>query len=246
VVDHPQGEGIAALIIAVDRPTLDDALKLVDVLRPITPWFKVGSVLFTGAGPTAVTALLNRGGRVCLDLKFHDIAHTVAAAAAAAADLGVSLLTVHCAGGAAMLEAAAAGARRAGAAARVLGVTRLTSEPGRVGAAVMRAAEMAHAAGLGGVVASARECGRLKSRFGSHFHVLTPGIRPTGSGADDQARIATPRQAVLAGADYVVVGRPITHAPDPAAAARAILAEMERATRGTAPAVRAAGDVARP
>jgi orotidine-5'-phosphate decarboxylase len=217
------------LIVALDVPAVATAQRIVEQLVAVTPWFKVGPVLFTSAGPDAVRGILAAGGRVFLDLKFHDIPNVVAGGVRAAADLGVSLLTVHCAGGAAMLEAAADGARRAGAALRVLGVTRLTSDSGRVGAAVMRAAETAHAAGLGGVVASARECRRLKDRFGLEFQVLTPGIRPSGAAPDDQARVATPGQAVRAGSNYLVVGRPITQAPDRAAAARAVLKEMERA-----------------
>jgi orotidine-5'-phosphate decarboxylase len=149
---------------------------------------------------------------------------------AAAADLGASLVTVHCAGGPAVLEAAAHAARRTGAPMRVLGVTRLTSDAGRVGASVMRAAATAHAAGLGGVTASARECARIKARLGADFHVLTPGIRPLGAASNDQARIATPRQAVEAGSDYLVVGRPIIAAADPRSAAEAVAREMAIAT----------------
>jgi orotidine-5'-phosphate decarboxylase len=220
-----------ALIVALDVPALPAARCLVEQLVTVTPWFKVGPVLFTGAGPEAVSGVLALGGRVFLDLKFHDIPNVVSGGVRAAADLGASIVTVHCAGGAAMLEAAADGVRRSGAPLRVLGVTRLTSDAGRVGAAVLRAAEAARAAGLGGVVASARECRRLKARFEGDFHVLTPGIRPAGAASDDQARIATPREAVRAGADYIVVGRPITQAPDPASAARAVMDEMDRALR---------------
>jgi orotidine-5'-phosphate decarboxylase len=240
------------LIAALDVREIAEAARLVDLLRPVTPWFKVGPVLFTAAGPEAVRMVHAAGGRVFLDLKFHDIPQTVAGGVAVAADLGVALLTVHCAGGPAMLEAAAraaegAGNMRATAAAsatavgagrgdrlRILGVTRLTSDAGRVGASVMRAAEVARAAGLDGVTASARECARLKARFGSDFKVLTPGIRPAGAAAGDQARVVTPRQAVRAGSDYLVVGRPILTAPDPVAAARTIAAEMARASRSAA------------
>jgi orotidine-5'-phosphate decarboxylase len=219
---------LPALIVAMDVPA-SVARTMVDQLVTVTPWFKVGPVLFTSAGPDAVRGIVDVGGRVFLDLKFHDIPTVVAGGVRAAADLGVSLLTVHCAGGSAMLEAAADGARRSGAQIDVLGVTRLTSDGGRVGASVLRAAEFARAAGLPGVVASARECGRVKSQFGDEFRVLTPAIRPRGAISDDQVRVATPGLAIRAGADYLVVGRPITQAPDPAAAARAILREMEQA-----------------
>jgi orotidine-5'-phosphate decarboxylase len=218
-----------ALIVALDVPALPVARRMIEQLMAVTPWFKVGPVLFTSVGPNAVTSILAAGGKVFLDLKFHDIPNVVAGSVRAAADLGVSLVTVHCAGGGAMLEAASDGARRSGSPVRVLGVTRLTSEAGRVGASVLRAAESARAAGLGGVVAATRECSRIKARLGDEFHVLTPGIRPPGVDSDDQARVATPRQAVRAGADYLVVGRPITQAPNPAEAARTILDQIERA-----------------
>jgi orotidine-5'-phosphate decarboxylase len=212
--------------VALDVPALAQASGLIDRLRPVTAWFKIGPVLFTAAGPDAVRAVHAAGGHVFLDLKYHDIPQVVAGGISAAADLGVALVTVHCAAGPAAMESAARAANRAARPLRVLGVTRLTSEGGRVGPAVLRAAEAARAAGLGGVVASARECARIKSRFGADFHVLTPGIRPSGSGAADQARIATPAQAVRSGSDYLVVGRPILLSDDPAASAAAIAAEM--------------------
>jgi orotidine-5'-phosphate decarboxylase len=221
----------AVLIVALDVPALAAASSLVQRVRPVTPWFKIGSVLFTAAGPEAVRLVQAAGGRVFLDLKFHDIPQTVAGGVAAAADLGVALLTVHCAGGPAMLEAAATAAARSGGGTRVLGVTRLTSDAGRVGTSVLRAAEIAKTAGLDGVTASARECGRIKARLGPAFCVLTPGIRPAGTAAGDQARIVTPAQAVRAGSDYLVVGRPILTASDPAAAAAAIAREMDAARR---------------
>ncbi|MDR7419956.1 MAG: orotidine-5'-phosphate decarboxylase [Armatimonadota bacterium] len=214
------------LIVALDVPTLAEASALVERLRPVTPWFKVGSVLFTAVGPEAVRLVHAAGGRVFLDLKFHDIPRTVAGAVSAAAELGVALVTVHCTGGHAMLEAAATAAARSLGRTRVLGVTRLTSDAGRVGPSVLRAADAAKAAGLDGVTASARECARIKARCGAAFRVLTPGIRPAGSVAGDQVRIVTPAQAVRAGSDYLVVGRPILMAPDPAAAAAAIVTEI--------------------
>lgn len=200
-----------------------------DVVRPVTSWFKIGSMLFTAAGPEAVRMVQSAGGQVFLDLKFHDIPQTVAGGVAAAAGLGVALLTVHCAGGPAVMEAAAEAARRSGAPLRVLGVTRLTSDAGQVGASVLRAAVGARAAGLHGVTASAHECARIKAQCGADFDVLTPGIRPAGAAAHDQARVATPRSAVRAGSDYLVVGRPIIEATDPLAAAQAVAAEISAA-----------------
>ncbi|MGH2374295.1 MAG: orotidine-5'-phosphate decarboxylase, partial [bacterium] len=206
-----------------------EAQALVGHLRAVTPWFKIGSVLFTRAGPEAVHMVHAAGGQVFLDLKFHDIPQTVAGGVAAAADLGVELVTVHCAAGPVAL-AAAADARPPGSALRVLGVTRLTSDAGKVGTGALRAAVEAREAGLDGVTASVRDCARIKNACGPAFRVLTPGIRPAGVAAHDQIRIATPRQAVRAGADYLVVGRPITAAEDPVAAARAVLVEMTRAS----------------
>jgi orotidine-5'-phosphate decarboxylase len=217
------------LVVALDISALKAAEDLVARARHVTPWFKIGSVLFTAAGPAAVRMVQAAGGLVFLDLKFHDIPQTVASAVRAAVDLGVALVTVHCAGGPAAMEAAAAAAGGSGGRTRVLGVTRLTSDAGRVGASVLRAAAAARAAGLDGVTASARECARIKTRLGQEFRVLTPGIRPKGAAADDQARIVTPAQAVRAGSDYLVVGRPILEAPDPQVAAAAIAAEIAAA-----------------
>jgi orotidine-5'-phosphate decarboxylase len=220
--------------------------------------FKVGSELFTAEGPVPVRYLVTTGRSVFLDLKFHDIPNTVRAAAREAAELGVSMVNVHASGGRKMMEAALEGARSAGAVVgdearpKVLAVTILTSlesrdleELGISGTpveAVIRMARLAQSAGLDGVVASPREISAIRQACGPGFLIVTPGIRPAsalhhpvrGSAAtDDQARIATPASAILAGADYLVVGRPITGAPDPVAAADAIVAEMEEAL-GTA------------
>ena len=216
--------------------------------------FKVGSELFTAEGPVPVRYLVTTGQRVFLDLKFHDIPNTVRAAAREAAELGVSMVNVHASGGRKMMEAALEGARSAGAVVgdearpKVLAVTILTSlesrdleELGISGTpveAVIRMARLAQSAGLDGVVASPREISAIRQACGPGFLIVTPGIRPAsalhhpvrGSAAtDDQARIATPASAILAGADYLVVGRPITGAPDPVAAADAIVAEMDGA-----------------
>jgi orotidine-5'-phosphate decarboxylase len=225
------------LIVALDTPVLSAAETLVDRLAGVVTHFKVGSALFTAAGPAAVEMVRRRGGRVFLDLKYHDIPATVGAAVEAAARLGVGLLTVHASGGAAMLRAAAA-ARAAGSdRPRIVAVTVLTSLDraalhGELGVPVAVEGHAAHLAllarnaGCDGVVASPREAARLRSILGPGALIVTPGIRLAGGRADDQARTATPATAMRAGADYLVVGRPITGAADPAAAAAAVLAEM--------------------
>jgi orotidine-5'-phosphate decarboxylase len=205
--------------------------------------FKVGSELFTAEGPVTVRYLVTTGQRVFLDLKFHDIPNTVRAAARKAAELGVSMVNVHASGGRKMMEAALEGAHCVGTGAgngarpRVLAVTILTSlegqdleELGISGTpveAVVRLARLAQSAGLDGVVASPREIIAIRQACGPGFLIVTPGIRPASAATNDQARIATPGSAIAAGADYLVVGRPITGAADPVAAADAIVAEME-------------------
>jgi orotidine-5'-phosphate decarboxylase len=232
------------LIVALDLPSAEAATRLAEKLRGRVGMFKVGSELFTAEGPVLARYLVASGEKVFLDLKFHDIPNTVRAAAREAAHAGVSLVNVHASGGRKMMEAALEGARsasRGGDATRtrVLAVTVLTSlaaseleELGMAGTpeeAVVRLARLAQAAGLDGVVASAREIAALRRACGPQFLIVTPGIRPATAATNDQARIATPGAAIEAGADYLVVGRPITEAADPAAAAEAIVAEMERA-----------------
>lgn len=226
------------LIVALDAPGLSAAEALVERLAGVITHFKVGSALFTAAGPEVVEMVRKRGGRIFLDLKYHDIPATVGAAVEAAARLGVGLLTVHASGGAAMLRAATAAARASGPARpRVLAVTVLTSLDraalhGELGVPVAVEGHAAHLAllardaGCDGVVASPREAARLRTLLGPGTLIVTPGIRPAGGRTDDQARTATPATAMRAGADYLVVGRPITGAADPAAAAAAVLAEM--------------------
>jgi orotidine-5'-phosphate decarboxylase len=218
---------MAEIIVALDLPNAEQALRLVTRLHTHADFFKVATPLFTAAGPDFVRELRERGKRVFLDLKFHDIPNTVAGAVAAACTLDVQLLTVHASGGAAMLAAARRAA--AGSATRVLGVTVLTSFDGEtlgsvwgrtvedVSAEVDRLAGMTAAAGLDGVVASPLEVAALKRRYGTTLTFVTPGIRPAGSDLGDQARVATPVLAAQAGADFLVIGRPVLEANEPAA-----------------------------
>ncbi len=238
-----QGRGAAdRLIIALDVPTLQGAARLIDVLAAEAVWFKIGSELFTAAGPRAVEMVLARERKVFLDLKFHDIPRTVAAAVAAAVRLGVAMMNVHVAAGEAALRAAVE-AIHAGRPVTshqspvtmgvsrplLLGVTRLTSVedgPDTV-PQVVEAATRAQQWGLDGVIASPREVAAIKAACGFQFVVVTPGIRPAGSPIGDQRRTATAAAAVRAGADYLVVGRPVLEARDPLAALRGIITEMD-------------------
>jgi orotidine-5'-phosphate decarboxylase len=227
------------LIVALDSPTADAARVLVAGLAGQVGLFKVGSQLFTAAGPGFVEELVARGESVFLDLKYHDIPTTVAKAAAAATRLGVSLLDVHAFGGRAMIEGAVAAL--AGSRTRLLAITILTSHAeadldriglaGPIATAVRRLALLARDSGAHGVVASPHEVGLIREACGPDFLIVTPGIRPAGAQAGDQARAATPAAALAAGADYLVVGRPITEAPDPAREADAVVREMESAHR---------------
>lgn len=229
------------LIVALDVASLGEAATLLDRLEGVVSTFKVGSQLFTAAGPSAVELVRKRGGRVFLDLKYHDIPATVAGAVRAAARLGVTLLTVHASGGSEMLRAAADAAREVkGERPQVLAVTVLTSlgraalqrELGvamAVEGHVIHLATLAREAGCDGVVASPQEVRRLRLALGPVATIVTPGIRPTSAARDDQVRTATPRAACEAGADYLVVGRPITGAADPAAAAAALVTEIQGA-----------------
>jgi orotidine-5'-phosphate decarboxylase len=232
------------LIVALDLPSAAAAARLAESLRERVGVFKVGSELFTAEGPVLVRYLVTNGAKVFLDLKFHDIPNTVRAATREAVQMGVSMLNVHAAGGRAMMAAAAESAREASNALHippplVLGVTVLTSltgedlqEIGMEGGtenAVPRLARLAQAAGLDGVVASPREIAAIRRACGPGFVIVTPGIRLATAEANDQARIATPGAAIQAGADFIVVGRPITAAPDPVAAAAAIVAEVGKA-----------------
>jgi orotidine-5'-phosphate decarboxylase len=229
------------ILVALDVETRDKALGLAEALRGSVGGFKIGSRLFTAEGPSIVRTLTERGDRVFLDLKFHDIPNTVATAVAAATELGVWMLNVHASGGTAMMRAAKAAAEETAAkrgtrAPHVIAVTVLTSMSQQAlhetGVAidlmdqVLRLAELTKEAGLDGVVASARETGAIRRRLGEAFTIVTPGIRggTAGDAKNDQERTMTPADAVAAGASYLVVGRPIIAAADPRAAADAIAA----------------------
>jgi orotidine-5'-phosphate decarboxylase len=223
------------LIVALDVSTSIAARKIVAAVGDSAHAYKVGSQLYTAEGPAIVRELVGCGRRVFLDLKYHDIPNTVGAAVREAAQLGVSMLTVHASGGGKMLRAAIEGAQT-NPNLLVLAVTVLTSlddiELGKMGLRggvldqVMRLAALAISNGCKGVVASALEAGALREEFGPDFVIVTPGVRPAGSGPHDQARIVTPADAMAAGASYIVVGRPITEAAHPAAEARAILGQI--------------------
>src|SRR5271156_1068279 len=224
------------LIVALDVSTAVAARKIVAAGGDSAQAYKVGMQLYTPEGPSIVRELVASGRSVFLDLKYHDIPNTVAAAVREAAELGVSMLTVHAAGGGRMLRAAVEAARAARPDLLVLGVTVLTSfddiELGKIGLRegvldqVLRLAALALSNGCKGVVASAQEAAALREEFGRDFVIVTPGVRPAGSGPHDQMRIFTPSEAISAGASHIVVGRPITEALDPAAEARAILGQI--------------------
>lgn len=224
------------LIVALDFPTAKDAGNLVRQLGESVHFYKVGFQLFTAEGPSVVRELTSAGKRVFLDLKFHDIPNTVASAVRSACELNVSLLTVHASGGSRMLEAATAAAREKPNAPRIMAVTVLTSmsaedltEVGHSNTPreqVLALAGIAKSSKCDGIVASPMEAADIRRYFGEDFVILTGGVRPKGSEAGDQSRIATPAEALKAGVNYLVVGRPITAVVDPAAAAKAILREI--------------------
>jgi orotidine-5'-phosphate decarboxylase len=222
------------LIVALDVSTAAAARKIVAAVGDSAHAYKVGMQLYTAEGPSIVRELVGSGRRVFLDLKYHDIPNTVGAAVREAARLGVSMLTVHASGGGKMLRAAVEAAQKPSL--LVLAVTVLTSlddaELGKIGLRggvldqVLRLAALALSNGCKGIVASALEAAALREEFGHDFTIVTPGVRPAGSGPNDQARVVTPSEAISAGASHIVVGRPITEASDPAAEARAILGQI--------------------
>lgn len=247
------GENVSAkkrLIVALDVETAAEARRLFAALRDAAGMFKVGSQLFTAAGPGFVRELVDAGARVFLDLKFHDIPNTVAAASREAVRLGVALFNVHAAGGSEMMRRAAESTREEAAR---LGVTRpaliavtvLTSmdaaalaetgvEADSVEAQVRRLARLADTCGLDGVVASPREIAPVRESVRrADFLVVTPGVRPKSAAHDDQKRVMTPAEAIRAGADFIVLGRALLNATDPARAASEIVREMEEAVKSS-------------
>ncbi|HAD81321.1 MAG: orotidine 5'-phosphate decarboxylase [Candidatus Edwardsbacteria bacterium RIFOXYD12_FULL_50_11] len=236
------------LIVALDVPDLKQAQNLIDRLGSSVNFYKVGNQLFTSCGPKIVELIKERGHQVFLDLKYHDIPNTVARAAQAAYELGVDMFNMHAMGGFSMMETAATTVTNSASSDKktkpvMLGVTVLTSmdeatfqdvlgTPGRsIEEQVLHLARLSQSAGLDGVVASPHEIAMLRQELGSEFVILTPGIRPADSSSDDQKRFLTPGQAISTGADYLVVGRPITAAKDPADAATKIIKEIEDALK---------------
>lgn len=230
---------MSQLIVALDFPQSSQALSLIDRLTPRHCALKIGSELFTRSGPALVQEVVKRGFRVFLDLKFHDIPNTVAHACQAAADLGVWMLTVHAGGGEAMLQAARTALESYGSERpKLVAVTVLTSlaeqDLGAVGVVgtlpqqVERLALLAQTMGADGVVCSAQEVARLKAQCGTAFLAITPGIRMPGDALHDQARVITPQDALAAGSDYLVMGRSITHAADPAAVVQMLQQYVQR------------------
>jgi orotidine-5'-phosphate decarboxylase len=235
----PLEEARKRLIVALDVPDAAAAIALVNRLEVNCHWFKVGLELFTAAGPAVLEPLVKRGHSIFLDLKLHDIPNTVAGAVRSAAALGVKMITLHAAGGPAMLSAARAALDGVADPPQLLAVTVLTSmdqaQANAIGLdrspaeQVELLARMGLEAGIRGFVCSPREVAYLRALTGPEGVLVTPGIRPAGSEIADQKRIATPAEALRQGASYLVVGRPITQAPDPAEAAEAILKEMTEA-----------------
>lgn len=227
------------LIVALDVSSAAHARTIVQSIGEAASTYKVGKQLFTAEGPQLVRELIASGRKVFLDLKFHDIPNTVGAAVRSVAELGVTMLTVHASGGSKMLKAAVEAAAQSAAKPTVLAVTVLTSfsdsdlqeigVPGTVLTQVLRLGGLARKAGCGGLVASAHEARELRRELGQGFAIVTPGIRPAGSAAGDQARVVTPRDAIAAGATHLVVGRPILESAYPAKAVADILADIEMA-----------------
>jgi len=237
------------LIVALDVSDLAQSNELIAALSGCVEWFKVGKQLFTATGPACVKQVTDAGKQVFLDLKFHDIPNTVAGAVASATGIGATMINMHASGGLEMMRAARGAADEKAAQLGVprpilLGVTVLTSinEPmfqktfgsqRKMVDAVAYLAESAQQAGLDGVVASGQEIEVIRRTCGSDFIIVTPGVRPKWEATDDQKRVMAPGEAISAGANYIVVGRPITAAEDPALAAKTILQEMEVANHGT-------------
>lgn len=227
------------IYVALDTPDLPRALEIANAVKPHVGGLKVGLEFITALGPDAVREIVKLGLPVFADTKFHDIPNTVAGAAKAIAQLGIAIFNIHVSGGEAMMRAAVGEAARVHPRPKVIGVTVLTSmddadleavgQRGPAAEQVTRLAKLAKASGLDGVVCSPREIALVRKACGPDFLIVTPGVRPAGADIGDQRRIMTPAEAVRAGADILVIGRPITGAADPAAAARAIAAEIAAA-----------------
>jgi orotidine-5'-phosphate decarboxylase len=221
------------LIVALDFPTRSEALALVSALSGAASTYKIGLQLYTAEGPEIIRAVAATGAKIFLDLKLHDIPNTVAKAVAAAGELGVQMLTVHLSGGRAMLSAAV---EARSPTLSLLGVTVLTSatletlsETGvnsGIEEQVLRLAELGQKSGIDGLITSPREVRILRERLGDQLRLITPGVRPSWAAANDQKRFTTPSEALKNGADYLVIGRPITADPDPRAAVGRLLAEI--------------------
>jgi orotidine-5'-phosphate decarboxylase len=229
----------SGLIVALDVPDRAAALRAVDQLSGHVGFFKVGLEIFTREGPSLVEEIRNRGEKVFLDLKLHDIPNTVRGAVRSACQLGVQMLTIHASGGPAMLSVACEEAQSSGSPPLLLAVTALTSLSledvrtlgigGSIEDWVERLAVLAYDSGIRGIVASTKELPMLRRKFQADMRLVIPGIRPAGSALQDQSRTATPGEAIRAGADFIVVGRPILQAPNPAMAADAIVADIAQA-----------------
>ncbi len=225
----PSPSAIQKLAVALDFPSVAPAFELFERLNGAAGLFKIGPELFLQAGPDAVRRLVDRGAPVFLDMKFHDIPRTVAAAARESARMGVTVFNVHASGGAEMMRAAAEASRAVRPETKIIAVTVLTSLP-TTSEEVLRLAAAAHEAGLDGVVASPREMRALRERFGPKFLLVSPAVRPAwAASTHDHQRPASPADAASAGADYIVVGRPITGDADPVAAAARVVEEIQSA-----------------
>jgi orotidine-5'-phosphate decarboxylase len=227
----------ARIVVALDYAKPQDALALAARLDPSLCKLKIGKELFTASGPQLVEQLVGRGYDIFLDLKFHDIPTTVGKACEAASRLGVWMLNVHASGGSDMMKAALEGVHRSGRSPLLIAVTVLTSMnqaalnqvgvTGDLRSQVLNLARLTKQSGLHGVVCSAQEAEMLRAEIGAGFCLVTPGIRPKTASLDDQSRVVTPAQAIANGADYLVIGRPITQAEDPLSALQAIHQELQ-------------------
>jgi orotidine-5'-phosphate decarboxylase len=222
------------IIVALDLPSVDTARKLISVLGEDVSWYKIGLQLFALGGPTFVQEVKASGAKIFLDLKFHDIPNTVRSAVESACSLRVDMLTIHLSGGSEMCQAAVQG--RGATPTQILGVTVLTSQTeatlSEIGIQrsltrqVLSLAAIAKTTGVTGLIASPLELEPLRNEFGKDFVIVTPGVRPAWSTAEDQKRFTTPAEALKLGADYLVIGRPITAAPDPKSAFSRIVSEL--------------------